>query len=141
MKIFNINKSLALIVILTSMIIGACTERIEIPFDSTYTRLVVDGAITTDTCAHKVWLSRSNDALNKNTTIYVNHAMVTITDGVDTFPLSESVVKPGLYETQPTVFGKIGNKYTLNISNVDVNDDGVMEKYSATSEIKKIKSN
>jgi hypothetical protein len=138
MKIFNTHKKLSLIVIISSIMIGACTERINLPFDSTYTRLVVDGAITTDTTAHKVLLSRSNDALNKNEIVYVSNAVVTISDGTTVFPLTENSKKHGLYETQPNVFGQTGKKYTLNVSNVDVNDDGVLESYSASSEIKSI---
>ena len=38
-----------------------CSERIELELDSTYTRLVIEGSVTTDTMAHWVRLSTSSD--------------------------------------------------------------------------------
>ena len=42
-----------------SLLIFSCVERIDIELDDSYTRLVVDGAITTDTMAHTILLSES----------------------------------------------------------------------------------
>ncbi len=113
----------------------SCTEEIQLPLDSTYVRLVVDGEINTDTAVHRVKLSRSGDALNENRGNVISNAIVRITDGSETFNLVENNAKPGVYETDSTVFGVPGKTYTLNISNVDVNDDGTMEEYTASSYI------
>lgn len=112
----------------------SCTEEFTPALDSTFTRLIVDGVITTDTTVHRVILSKSGDALNKQPKRYVSGAVVSITDGSTVFPLSES--SPGIYETQPDVFGLPGNTYTLNIANVDIDDDGNTESYSASSLLK-----
>jgi hypothetical protein len=116
----------------------ACTEEIQMPLDSTYVRLVVDGEINTDTAVHRVRLSRSGDALNEKPGNVISNAVVTITDGSETFNLTENTGNPGVYETDSTVYGVEGKTYTLNISNVDVNNDGTMEEYSASSYIPRI---
>jgi hypothetical protein len=114
----------------------ACTERIDLPLESTFARLVVEGSITTDTTRHKVILSISGDALHKNPTEYVSNAVVAISDGEKEFKLTENPAKKGTYETAPTVYGIPDKTYTLHISNVDVNGDGIMETYSASSYLK-----
>jgi hypothetical protein len=127
-----------IIIITLVLIINACTEEIDFPLDSTYVRLVVDGEINTDTAIHRVKLSRSGDALNEYPGRVISNAIVTISDGILTFNLQESETNPGVYETDSTVFGVPGNTYTLHISNVDVNDDGDFEEYSASSSIQRI---
>jgi hypothetical protein len=115
------------------MVAMACTEKADFPLENTYVRLVVEGEINTDTAAHRVRLSRSGDALNENPGQVISDAIVTISDGNAVFNLEESNISPGIYETEPTVHGLPGKTYTLNISNVDVNDDGVLEEYAASS--------
>jgi len=111
----------------------SCTEDADFPLDSTYIRLVVDGAINTDTTVHKVRLSKSGDALNKQPGEVISNANVTITDGVNSYPLLEGSFGPGIYGTDPTVYGVPGRTYTLHISNVDINEDGILEEYAASS--------
>jgi hypothetical protein len=124
--------------ILLAMIGSACTEEIHYPLESTYVRLVVEGEINTDTTVHRVKLSRSGDALNEYPGNAISNAMVTISDGSQTFDLQESNTNPGVYETDSTVFGVPGKTYILHISNVDVNGDGNMEEYTANSSISRI---
>ena len=129
--IFNIFGILALFMVLQS-----CTEKAEIEYTTKYIGLVVEGEITTDTTVHTVILRKSNDPENKIPVQYISKATVTITDGKNIFPLTENPDKKGYYNTLPNVYGIPGNNYTLNISNVDVNNDGVMESYSASSLLK-----
>jgi hypothetical protein len=105
-------------------------------YDSTYTRLVVDGSMTSDTGKHYVRLTKSGDALNQNPVIPVTGAIVNISDGDSVFHLKPVINVNGLYVTDSTVFGILGKTYTLNITNVDINDDGVLEEYSAKSVLK-----
>ncbi|NVO11853.1 MAG: DUF4249 domain-containing protein [Bacteroidales bacterium] len=116
---------------------SSCTENINMPLNSTYTRLVVDGSITTDTTKHKVRLTKSGDALYRNPIQVISDAIVTISDGSNEFILHENSANKGVYETDPTVYGVPGKTYTLHISHVDINDDGVFEEYSAQSYLKK----
>jgi hypothetical protein len=80
-----------------------------------------------------VKLSTSGDALNEHPGHAISNAVVTISDGSNVFDLHENISKPGTYETDPSVYGVPGRTYTLHIANVDVNGDGVMEEYMASS--------
>ena len=125
---------LTIVAILLSLF--SCTEEIDIPLDSTYARLVVEGAITTDTTIHNVKLTKSGDALMKDLYQPISDAIVKISDGTNEFILQENIDNKGVYETEPTVYGVPGRTYTLNISNVDIDDDGVFEVYTAESELR-----
>jgi hypothetical protein len=134
---FNIKAiRLSIFIGIISMVGFSCTEKIDLDLDTTYVRLVVDGSITTDTTAHRVVLSKSGDALNKLPIQYVSNATVTITDGTNTYPLVENANEKGVYETVPSVYGVTGETYTLNISNIDIDGDGIMENYNASSYLK-----
>ena len=133
--------NILLIVLLASLLVvfmGGCTENADMSLDTTFHGLDVVGEITTDTTTHRVILSKSGDVLNRTPIEYVSNAVVTISDGSLVFPLTENPDKKGVYETAPNVYGQAGKTYTLSISNVDINGDGTLETYSATSELKKI---
>jgi len=91
----------------------SCTERISIDLDESFTRLVVDGAITTDTMSHKVVLSKTSSYFYNQPAQMVTGAQVTISDGSSIADLNEK--SPGIYMTQSYVFGIPGHTYTLNI--------------------------
>lgn len=91
----------------------SCTERIDIQLDNSYIRLVVDGAITTDTMAHTIVLSTTSSYYYNQPTPMVTGALVSITDGTQTFTLKED--SAGVYRTDPSVYGVAGRVYTLNI--------------------------
>ncbi|HRY33485.1 MAG TPA: DUF4249 domain-containing protein [Bacteroidales bacterium] len=93
----------------------ACTERIELELDSTFTRLVVDGAITTDTTAHCVRLTKSTDFYYSGKPPAVSGAQVSISDGEQVFVLTEDSLEAGLYKTTAGVFGIAGRNYRLRI--------------------------
>jgi hypothetical protein len=115
-----------------------CTERIEIEVDSSYTRLVVEGYISTDTLQHSVRLTTTSDYFYNQPAPDVTGAIVTISDGDSTTYLSESEDHPGLYLTHSGYYGIPGKTYTLTVSHVDVNKDGVYEEYTASSELRPI---
>jgi hypothetical protein len=115
--------------LLVAMITVSCTERINIDLDESFTRLVVDGAITTDTMAHKVILSGTSSYFYNQPALMVSGAQVTITDGTNTFELTEGT--PGIYLTQSNVFGIPGHTYSLKIKlPVEI---GGFSDYSASS--------
>jgi hypothetical protein len=100
-------------VFLLAILSVMCTERIDIHLDDSYVRLVVDGAITTDTMAHTVILSKTTSYYYNQVAPMVTGAEVSIsTDGIR-YDLKE--VKPGVYCTEPSVYGITGKVYTLNI--------------------------
>lgn len=116
-------------------ILYSCTEKMDIQLDSSYSRLVVEARFSTDTTIHKVRLSKTSSYFYNNTAPAVRGAKVSISDGINTVLLTESVVSPGIYETPPNTFGEIGKNYRLLIKDVDIDDNGVTEEYSANSTI------
>jgi hypothetical protein len=91
----------------------SCTERIDIVLDDSYSRLVVDGAITTDTVSHTVILSTTTSYYYNKPSPMVTGAFVSISDGTLIFELKETM--PGIYRTEPLVHGVAGKTYTLKI--------------------------
>ncbi|MFH1296457.1 MAG: DUF4249 domain-containing protein [Bacteroidota bacterium] len=102
--------------ILLSLIAGACTERIDLKLDETYTRLVVDGGISNDTTSYQISLSKTANYFYNEPTPRVVNAIVGLTDGTIHYPLHETEPgKSGLYKTDPAFSGSIGKTYTLSI--------------------------
>ena len=95
------------------LLVVSCTERMDIPLDDSYIRLVVDGALTTDTMAHTVKLSTSSSYYYNQPSPAVTGAQVSITDGKHIFTLTEDTA--GVYRTDSSIFGVDGRTYTLSI--------------------------
>jgi len=126
-------------IFILSIIAAGCTETIDnIQLDSTRPRLVVEGYISTDTTRQMVRLSKLGDALKKDPVQVISNALITISDGTTTFGLTEDQTRKGTYFTSPDVFGVAGRTYSLLIKNVDINNDQVMEEYTAQSLLKRL---
>jgi len=121
------------IIILMLLPALSCTERIDIELDSTFNRLVVEGAVTTDSVKHQVTLSITSDYFSNEPSPRVHNALVELTFGDQTTRLIENEAVPGLYETPYAFRGIPGTTYDLDISQLDVNKDGEMENYHASS--------
>jgi len=102
-----------IVIFLLSIAILSCTERIDIKLDESYTRLVVEGSVTTDTTKHKVLLSKTSDYYFNKPPVMVSGAVVTISDGTTTEVLLEE--SPGTYSTGTSYAGVVGRTYTLYI--------------------------
>jgi len=128
-----------LTIFILTLIAAGCRENIDnIQLDSTRPRLVVEGYISTDTTRQMVKLSKLGDALNTEPIQVITNAEITISDGITTFGLTEDQIMKGTYFTSPDVYGVPGRTYTLLIKNVDINNDKVMEEYTAQSLLKKL---
>ena len=125
-------------VIIIAVLFSSCTEKIDLKLGSTYVRLSVDGAISTDTAIQVVKLTKSTDYYYDQPAPVVSGATVTISDGTNVYQLKENQMQKGTYETTTKVYGIAGNTYTLSIKNVDVNKDEVMEEYTAQSELRPV---
>jgi hypothetical protein len=97
------------------ILFSSCSEKITLDLGSTFTRLVVDGSITTDTLSHVIKLTRTTDYYYDKPAPGVQGATVSITDGISYFLLKEDSLNPGVYRTDSTVYGISGRTYTLNI--------------------------
>ena len=109
----------------------SCTERIQLELDSSYTRLVVYGEITDMPGVHQVRLTTTSDYFYNKEIPFVSDAIVEISDGEVNHLLTEK--GNGIYETSEDFTGVPGKTYQLNISDVDINQDGEKEFYRASS--------
>jgi len=121
-------------------LLSRCTERIDVEVGSSYARLVVEGYISTDTAQHHVRLTKSGDYFYNKPAMPVKGATISISDGENVEILTESIENPGLYLTDPSYYGVPGNTYTLTISQVDIDDNGETEEYTASSELRPVNS-
>ena len=92
-----------------------CTERIDLELDETYSRLVVDGEITSEIKAHRVRLTTSSSFLGEEPDFPVQGASVKISDSRSVYPLKENPDEPGNYYTDAGVEGIPGETYMLDI--------------------------
>jgi hypothetical protein len=114
----------------------SCREKIELKLDSTFTRMVVEGSITNQAMVHTVHLTATSDYFTSVEPPPVTGALVEISDGTQVFPLTETA--PGVYQTDPSVKGNPGKKYTLTIRGIDINGDGAKEIYTASEVMKPV---
>jgi hypothetical protein len=98
---------------LVAISLVSCTEKIDISLDTSFTRLVVEGGITTDTMAHEVWLARTAAYFSTKVPEPIHGANVIILDRQDQFQLTENPNKAGYYETDPGVFGLPDHTYSF----------------------------
>lgn len=132
----NINLKIKFLLFL--ILLSQCTERINIELDSSYTRLVVEGFISTDTTQYMVRLTRSGDYFYNKPAEPVSGANVIISDGANSVILNESSDFPGTYLTDADYYGVPGKTYTLTINNVDIDNNGGPEQYTASSELEPV---
>jgi hypothetical protein len=115
--------------------INSCTERIDIELDETFTRLVVYGAITTDTTTHFIELSTTTSYYYNEAPPPVSGATVEIADDLGNVEtLTEEI--PGKYSTSPLFFAIPGRTYTLRIE-LDEEINGHIT-YMASSQVNPI---
>jgi len=81
---------------------------------SVETKLVVEGLLTSETKQHYVKLSSTRGVIVEGDAAPVSNAEVSISDGEQTFMLTET--SPGLYLTDLTVAGELGKVYTLRVA-------------------------
>ena len=116
MKTSTIYKPIRHLLFLIAVSVSAisCTERIDIELDDGFTRLVVEGIITTDTMPHIVKLTTTSSYFFAEAAPAVSDAIVTLSDGETETILTET--GPGVYQTASDYFGIPGRTYRLNIS-------------------------
>ncbi|MBN1183060.1 MAG: DUF4249 domain-containing protein [Bacteroidales bacterium] len=125
-------KRIILFLLSVWVILSGCEETMDIEFDEIgEPKLVVEGSISTDTAAHIVKLSWTSDFFSVEGPEMVTGANVSISDnGGSIYVLSES--EPGIYQTNPDVYGVIGRTYTLHVTLTDG------RTFEATDEINEV---
>jgi hypothetical protein len=117
---------------------SSCTEIIEIELDSTYKRLVVHGIITSDSLNHGVELTTTADYFFNENPPPVQNATVSVAFNDTIIYLEEIATRPGIYKAPHPFRGEPGVTYFLEISNVDIDEDGNTEYYTAESTMPEI---
>lgn len=98
---------------LAALSFASCTERIDLELnDQDGRRLVVEGWFTDEEKQHEVELTWTTSFFYNEAAPRVEGALVNITDGENTWELTESA--PGIYLT-PELAGVPSTTYTLNI--------------------------
>jgi hypothetical protein len=127
----NIVQSFCIIVF--ALLFYSCEQDVNIEIKTNDRRLLVDGEFTNDTAVHRIRLYCSGSLITGRPQTIVSGAKIFVTDGVDTFDYIENKDTLGLYQTAGKCCGKGGHNYTLTITNIDVDEDGKMDSYTANS--------
>jgi len=102
--------------ILISLVIFSafsCQEEIDLNLkDEKFSRLVVDGSFTNEFQRQTVYLSKTANYSANEPSPKVSGAIVSISDGIKIFNLSETA--PGVYQTD-SMTGEVGKTYNLTI--------------------------
>jgi len=126
-----------ILILVVAFVLLACMERIDVQLDSTYTRLVVDGAISPEAGPYRVALTSTANYFYNEPAPRVMNATMTLTDGMNTYPLKETIPgTSGIYETDSSFSGNIGRTYTLNIELPDA--IGGYKNYQATDQLRDV---
>lgn len=114
-RLTNINKKRIFRILLVALAAGmfACTERIEIELDESYTRLVVEGMISSDTTPDFVRLTTTAPYFSNKPPDPVIDALVTVIAGEDTISFYEN--EPGVYFPSVPINSIPGQLYQLKI--------------------------
>lgn len=108
----------------------SCQKEVELNIETNANRLLVNAEFTNEMDIHTVELLRPAGILNSNPAVPVSHARVIITDGVDTIHFAEST-DPGIYNTLNACAGIPTKTYTLIINNIDIDNDGKNDEFTA----------
>jgi hypothetical protein len=112
-------------------LLSSCEQNLNIEIEANDRRLLVDGEFTDDTVVHSIRLSCSGSLITGRPQAAVSGATIRVTDGIEVFDYVENAGTPGLYQTAAGVGGKGGHRYTLLITNIDIDSDGKMDSYTA----------
>ena len=112
---------------------AACTERIELELDQTFTRLVVDGGISNEPAHHMVRLTTSTGYFFNQEPPAVRGAIVHLVHGDKRILFSELTASGGYYALPALFKAKPGETYQLDIKLS--RGVGGASQYSATAEM------
>ena len=118
-------------IIVCALLFSSCEQSINIEIKTNDKRLLVDGEFTTDSVIHTIRLNCPASLITGQPQTVVTGATIYVTDNLDTYYYIENKNTPGLYQTSSKCCGKGGHTYTLTITNVDIDNDGKMESYTA----------
>lgn len=131
MKIFKF----FLFLFIVTVLFQQCTEKMDIELDESYSRLVVEARLSTDTTIHTIRLTKTSAYFSNSKPLPVSGADVKLFDGNQYIVFAENLSEPGVYQTLPNTYGVVGRTYNLIIKNIDIDNDGTIEEYTSQSTI------
>lgn len=132
----NIIYSILFISYLT--LFSSCTEKINLELNDSFTRLVLEGNITTDSVKQQIKLTKSTSYFYNQQPPALVGADVKVTDGNMIYSYSETPANSGIYISDNAFAGKSGNNYQLLINNVDLGDNTGIKNYKAEENMKNV---
>ncbi len=115
----------------------SCTEDIEVSYSTGETYLIVDGELTNQIQDHYVYLTLSAPYFQNEANEPVNDATVMLSNGSSDIIL-EALGDSGTYVIPADYVTEIGITYTITISDIDIDNDGVTESYQASNVMKAV---
>jgi len=120
-----------------ALLLLACTEKVEVKLDSTYSRLVVDGSISPGNGPYRVALTSTASYFYNEPAPRVVDATMILSDGINAYQLKETIPGvSGIYETDSTFSGHTGSIYTLNVELPE--PIGGYKDYQATDQLRPV---
>ncbi len=119
------NIKLVLVISIVLLTMFSCKEEFDYnQMTEGLERMVVEAYITDADSIHTIKLMRSSDYIDPQPPVPATSAIVTVSDGINTYNFSE--LNPGVYQNTLPFHGIVGKTYNLSISYGE-------ESYSATS--------
>ena len=103
----------SLLLVLLAAMLAACTEKIDIELDESYTRVVVEGMITNEPGPQLIRLTTTAPYFSNQPVPALSGASVYLSFEGDSILLKET--SPGNYFTPDNFAGKVGTTYRLSI--------------------------
>ncbi|MBN2746278.1 MAG: DUF4249 domain-containing protein [Bacteroidales bacterium] len=116
----------------------SCTEEIDLELNDSFTRLVVEGNIGTDTIHQKIRLTKSTSYFYNQEPPVIQGASVKVSDGTTNYIFIEDPNIPGYYFSENPFSGIPGKTYSLDIQNVVLEQNGAAQSYKAEEPMKQI---
>ncbi len=132
-KLEHSNIIQSICILLFTILFLSCEQNINVEIKTNDRRLLVDGEFTSDFAIHSIRLYCSGSLITGQPQTVATGATINVTDGIETFDYIENNDTLGLYQTPVVVAGRGGHRYTLSIKNIDIDKDGTMDSFTATS--------
>jgi hypothetical protein len=126
------NYYIPLLFIALSFFMIACQEEIDLELNNSFTRLVVEGNISSDSTRQQVKLTTTSSYFSNGTAPMVSGARIQVLDGSSVFTFTEDPSQAGVYISDQAFSGKSGVTYELKIEEVNVGEQIKNQSYTAS---------
>lgn len=99
--------------LISAFALTSCEEVIDVDLNTTDPKIVIEGSVTDQAEPFKVSINKTVNFDQANEYPAVSGALVTISDGTQTFTLNETA--PGVYKTSDAQKGEPGRTYHLRV--------------------------